>query len=207
MIQYDLVQPSLFTDLPAALPEGCDYVPGFISADEERRLLAFIDTLPLAEARYEQYTARRRVVSYGGIYDYDALDLKPAGDLPAALHWLRERAALWLGVAPGDFKHALVAEYRPGTPLGWHRDVPEFECVVGISLGSTARLRFRPYPPNDPQRKDIVTLQVEPRSVYKLTGSARWAWQHSVPAVEALRYSITFRTLRGVPARLDQPAP
>jgi alkylated DNA repair dioxygenase AlkB len=104
-------------------------------------------------------------------------------------------------VSPDDITHALVAEYQPGTPLGWHRDVPEFECVVGISLGTSARLRFRPYPPDKPQRKDIVTLEVEPRSVYQLTGPARWAWQHSVPEVETLRYSITFRTPRGVMPR------
>jgi alkylated DNA repair dioxygenase AlkB len=198
------VQPSLFSDLPSALPEGCDYANDFITPAEEQRLLAFITSLPLQEAQYKQYTARRRVVSYGGVYDYDTLELKPAGDLPAELGWLRERAARWLGVNPSDFNHALVAEYRPGTPLGWHRDVPEFECVVGVSLGTPARLRFRPYPPDQPQRKDIVTLEVAPRSVYKLTGPARWAWQHSVPAVETLRYSITLRTPRGVPARVDQ---
>jgi len=195
------VQAPLFSDLPSALPEGCVYATEFISIDEESRLLAFIAGLPLQQAQYKQYTARRRVVSYGGVFDYDALTLKPAGALPVELQWLRDRAARWLGVEPEDITHALVAEYQPGTPLGWHRDVPEFECVVGISLGTPARLRCRPYPPDRPQRKDIVTLEVEPRSVYQLTGPARWAWQHSVPEVSTLRYSITFRTPRGVAAR------
>ncbi|MBX3621397.1 MAG: alpha-ketoglutarate-dependent dioxygenase AlkB [Rhizobacter sp.] len=197
----DSVQPGLFSDLPPALPAGSDYVPDFITPDEERQLLRFIDALPLQEARYKEYTARRRVVSYGGVFDYDALELRPAGELPLELHWLCERAAQWLGVAPGDFTHVLVAEYRPGTPLGWHRDVPEFECVVGVSLGTPARLRFRPYPPDRPRREDIVTLEVAPRSVYKLTGPSRWGWQHSVPPVETLRYSITLRTPRGVGPR------
>ncbi len=192
------MQPGLFADLPAALPEGAAYEDDFITRDEERALLVRIATLPLVEAKYKDYTARRRVVSFGGVFDYDTLELKPASDLPADLDWLRERAARWLGVAPSDFVHALIAEYRPGTPLGWHRDVPQFECVVGISLAAPARLRFRPYPPDQPRRADIVNVELQPRSIYKLTGPARWAWQHSVPPVEALRYSVTLRTPRGV---------
>jgi alkylated DNA repair dioxygenase AlkB len=185
------MQPGLFDDLPAALPDGAAYEDDFLSRDEEAALLARIQALPLQEAKYKEYTARRRVASYGGVFDYDTMELKPAGELPADFHWLRERAARWLGVEPGDFVHALIAEYRPGTPLGWHRDVPQFECVVGISLAAATRLRFRPYPPE-------VNVELQPRSIYKLTGPARWAWQHSVPPVEALRYSITLRTPRGV---------
>ena len=94
------------------------------------------------------------------------------------------------------FTSALVAEYRPGTGLGWHRDVPDFEDVVGVSLLSEAVMRFRPYPPHSPKRSDILKLTVEPRSIYLLRGPARWDWQHSVAATQALRYSITFRTPR-----------
>ena len=193
------MQPGLFADLPPALPEGAAYEDDFISRDEEAGLLKLITALPLQEAKYKDYTARRRVVSYGGVFDYDTMELQPAGELPAGFHWLRERAARWLGVAAEDFVHALVAEYRPGTPLGWHRDVPQFECVVGISLAAPTRMRFRPYRRDGkPQRGEIVDVELQPRSVYKLTGPARWAWQHSVPPVEALRYSITLRTARGV---------
>jgi alkylated DNA repair dioxygenase AlkB len=198
------MQPGLFPDLPPPLPDGAAYEDGFLTPEEEHSLLAVVRALPLQEARYKAYTARRRVASYGGVFDYDAMELKPAGDVPDGLAWLRERAAQWLGVAPEQFTHALVAEYRPGTPLGWHRDVPQFECVVGISLGTPAKLRFRPYPPDAPKRADIVTLELQPRSIYRLTGAARWAWQHSVPPVETLRYSVTFRTPRGVlPAGLS----
>jgi alkylated DNA repair dioxygenase AlkB len=195
------MQPGLFDELPAALPEGAAYEDDFISRDEEAALLAQISALPLQEATYKGYTARRRVVSYGGVFDYDTMELRPAGELPAEFHWLRDRAARWLGVSPSDFVHALMAEYRPGTPLGWHRDVPQFECVVGVSLAAPTTLRFRPYPPDRPRRADIVHAELQPRSVYKLTGPARWAWQHSVPPVAALRYSITLRTARGVMPR------
>lgn len=201
------MQPALFADLPPALPDGAAYEDDFISREEEATLLQLIGTLPLQEAKYKDYTARRRVVSYGGVFDYDTMELKPAGELPDGFHWLRERVAHWLGVAPQDFVHALVAEYRPGTPLGWHRDVPQFECVVGLSLGTATRLRFRPYPPEKGQRADIVNVELQPRSIYRLTGPARWAWQHSVPPVEALRYSITLRTPRGVLPRGVTPTP
>jgi alkylated DNA repair dioxygenase AlkB len=90
--------------------------------------------------------------------------------------------------------HTLVAEYREGTPLGWHRDVPDFEEVVGVSLLNPALLRFRPYPPLEPKKAGVIKLVVEPRSIYLLRGPARWAWQHSVAPAKSLRYSITLRT-------------
>lgn len=80
--------------------------------------------------------------------------------------------------------------------LGWHRDVPDYETIVGVSLGSEALLRFRPYPPDDAAKRHVVQLAVAPRSIYRMAGAARWAWQHSVPPVKALRWSVTFRTLR-----------
>jgi alkylated DNA repair dioxygenase AlkB len=100
------------------------------------------------------------------------------------------------GIEPQLFTHALIAEYRPGVQLGWHRDVPDFEWVAGVSLGSTARMQFRPYPPIDRSRKHYFNASLEPGSLYLLRGPARWEWQHRVPPVPQLRYSITFRTLR-----------
>ncbi|ANH68033.1 alpha-ketoglutarate-dependent dioxygenase AlkB [Mitsuaria sp. 7] len=195
-------QSSLFDDLdpPAdALPEGMAYRSGFLSPDEEGALIALIRSLPLEAAQYKEYTARRRVVSYGGSFDYDTNRLRPAQSLIEELQPLRQRVAEWAGIAPEALVHALVAEYSPGTPLGWHRDVPDFEEIFGVSLGASAMLRFRPYPPNapnGPKRADVIKVSVEPRSIYALRGPSRWAWQHSVAPVERLRRSITFRTAR-----------
>ena len=97
----------------------------------------------------------------------------------------------WDGLA---LANALVAEYRPGVPLGWHRDVPDYETVVGVSLAGTARMRFRRYPPVAPKKSDVVSLELAPRSAYVLRAEARWGWQHSVAPTPALRYSVTFRT-------------
>lgn len=192
-------QPSLFdapVPLPAGLPEGLRYEPDFLGPDEERELIAYVRTLSFEAAKYKEYTARRRIVSYGGRFDYDANRLGPSIELAVELHPLRERVARWVGVAPSALVHALVAEYAPGTPLGWHRDVPDFEDVAGVSLGGEATMRFRPYPPTQPKRADVVRLTLAPRSIYLLRGVARWGWQHSVAPTKALRWSITFRTAR-----------
>lgn len=182
-----------------ALPPGLAFEPEFVTADEQRELLDHLVALPLREARYKEYTARRRVFAWGSRFDFQEYRLQPRAivELPVPLQALRERLAAWAGVAPGDFVHVMVSEYRTGTPLGWHRDAPDYEVIVGVSLGGPARLRFRPYPPAAPGAGEIVSLDLAPRSAYRMRDEARWGWQHSVPPVPALRYSVTMRTVRG----------
>jgi alkylated DNA repair dioxygenase AlkB len=188
-------QDDLFGGAPApALPPGMRLAEDFLSRDEESALIALVAALPLAPMQYQQYTARRRVVSYGGQYDFSAQKLNEAQPLPEWLEPLRQRAGAWAGIAPERFTQALVAEYEPGTPLGWHRDVPDFEDVVGISLLNEAVMRFRPYPHVMGSKAASLKLAVPPRSIYLLRGASRWGWQHSVSPTKALRYSITLRT-------------
>jgi alkylated DNA repair dioxygenase AlkB len=190
-------QAGLFDDAPApgpVLPEGMVYQTGFLDADEERALIALIEGWPLEAMRYKAYTARRRVLSFGGKYDFEANRLQQSLPIPPELDPLRHKVGAWLGVAPADFTQVLVAEYSEGTPLGWHRDVPDFEDVVGVSLLNPAVMRLRPWPPEGGKRSDVLKLEVAPRSIYLLRGPARWAWQHSVAPTKSLRYSITFRT-------------
>jgi len=189
-------QADLFAALPPGLPDGMVYGREFLSRADEQQLAGLVAALPLREMNYQGYTARRRVVSYGGRYDFAANQLVAAAPLPPPLEPLRARVAQWLGVPPQSFTQVLVAEYREGTPLGWHRDVPDFEDVVGVSLLGEAVMRFRPYPPRLPKPSAVLKLTIEPRSIYLLRGPSRWAWQHSVAPTRALRYSITFRTAR-----------
>ena len=189
-------QSELFDPAAPVLPEGMRYAPQFLTPAEEESLVVLAQSLPLSEMNYKGYTARRRVASFGGSYDFDANRLREAQALPPSLEPLRDQVAAWLGVAPGAFTQALVAEYRPGTPLGWHRDVPDFEDVVGVSLLGEATMRLRPYPPRAPKKGEVIKLRLEPRSIYLLRGPARWAWQHAVTPTRTLRYSITFRTSR-----------
>ena len=173
---------------------GLAYFPDFIDGAEERLLLDGIAALSLKEAPYKQYTSRRRIASFGSVYDFSASELKPGPPIPAFLLSLRKKAGDLLEVGADAIPHALVTEYRPGAPLGWHRDTPEFGVVVGVSLLGTARMRFRPYPPKKGAR--ILNLDLAPRSAYILREDARWGWQHAIAPTAELRYSVTFRTLR-----------
>ena len=178
------------------LPDGFLYEPEFLTPAEESGLLDSIRSLRFEAAQYRQWEARRRIVSYGGRYDFTAQALGDAPPIPQFLQPLRDRIAEWTQVAPADYSYALIAEYLPGTPLGWHRDVPDFDQVAGVSLLGYARMRLRPYPPVTGQRA-TTALDLPPRSAYAMAGPARWAWQHAISPTKELRYSITFRTLRG----------
>src|SRR6267142_531057 len=125
------------------MPQGLLYQQDFISRGEEAALLEEIGRLPLEEAKYKAFTAKRRTASFGSDYDFATNQLGPAPDIPAFLQALREKAAALTGVTADKFKHALVTEYRPGTELGWHRDVGQFELVVGVSLAGICRMKFR----------------------------------------------------------------
>ena len=189
-------QADLFGTAPR-LPEGFVFAPEFITAEDEARLLGEIRELPLAEAQYKDYTAKRRTVHYGSEYDFSRNALDSAPPLPVFLDELRDRAARWMGVQPAMFVHALVSEYGPGTPLGWHRDVPNFGLIFGVSLAGACRMRLRPYRPGQKNRReDVIVLDLAPRSAYQICGVARWGWQHSISPTKELRYSITLRTAR-----------
>jgi alkylated DNA repair dioxygenase AlkB len=184
-----------FIGAAAEHPEGFVYQPDFLGADDEMVLLDTIRTLPLEEAQYREWQAKRRILSYGGRYDFTHRELNDALPIPEFLHALRDRLAVWAGVPVQAIHHAVIAEYRPGTQLGWHRDVPDFERIMGISLAGRARMRLRPYPPK-PGARAARVIELEPRSAYSFSGPARWGWQHAISPTKELRYSITFRTLR-----------
>ena len=190
-------QASLFGTDDTGFPPGMRFEQDWLGTEEEAALVEAIRALDLREAQYKQYTARRRVASFGGKFDYDNNRLLPAPPIPPAFEPLRERVARWLDVAPDLFSQMLVAEYAPGTPLGWHRDVPDFESIVGVSLQGEGEMRFRPYPPESGRAADVRSLLLPPRSVYVLEGPTRWQWQHSIVPTQVLRYSISLRTARG----------
>jgi alkylated DNA repair dioxygenase AlkB len=178
---------------PVRVPEGARYAADFLSLAGERELLQQIRTLSLQQAEYKQWRARRRVTSFGGRYDFSRNELIAAPAIPEFLHDLRARAAAWAHLAVAKLEQALVAEYQPGTPLGWHRDVSQFEEIIGVSLLGHARLRFRPWPPA-PAQRTVFAIELARRSIYLLRGAARWHWQHAVSPTNELRYSITLRT-------------
>jgi alkylated DNA repair dioxygenase AlkB len=187
-------QPSLFEAPPSpALPPGFAYQAEFLSAEEERELADWLATLPFEAFQFRGFEGKRRVVSFGWQYDFTHSHLVKADDMPAELLPVRARAAAFANLAPEDLQQCLLNEYLPGAPIGWHRDRPMFEKVVGISLLAPCSFRLRRRVGDGFER---AALQLEPRSIYRMTGEARSAWEHSIPPVKAHRYSITFRNFR-----------
>ena len=181
-------------DVPApALPDGFRYQADLLTADAEAALVRQVQALPLREFEFHGYTGKRRVVSYGWRYDFERRTLDRADDMPGFLRALREDAARFAGMEPGALQHVLVTEYGAGAGIGWHRDKEVFGEIVGISLLAPCVFRLR-RPQGDGWER--VSLTAEPRSAYLLAGAARSEWEHSIPPVAALRYSITFRNLR-----------
>jgi alkylated DNA repair protein (DNA oxidative demethylase) len=183
------------TDTAPEVPSGFLYCREFIGPDDEQRLLELVDQLDFRELVMRGQIARRTVRLFGHDYDYETGQLLPGDPLPGGLGWLREGCAELAGLAPEALVQALVSRYPAGAGIGWHRDAPMFGSkVIGVSLLSVCRMRFQRRAEEGIRLSYAVELV--PRSAYVLAGSARWAWQHSIPPTKALRYSITFRTLR-----------
>jgi alkylated DNA repair dioxygenase AlkB len=176
---------------PPAMPEGLRYVPGFVPPEMEQDLIARIQTLPLQPFQFGQFEGKRRVASFGHRYDYSLRRMEPAEPIPS---WLAGVVAdiECFGGPSTAVGQVLCTEYDVGVGIGWHRDRPQYDQVFGLSLGSSCKFRFRR---SDASSWKRFTLDAEPRSLYLMSGASRRIWEHSIPAVEAMRYSITFRTM------------
>jgi alkylated DNA repair protein (DNA oxidative demethylase) len=183
------VQASLFD--PPPLP-GLSYRPDFVSVAEEQALAEHLVALDLAPFQFHGWLGRRKVVSFGWRYDFNDARFTPAAPIPDFLLPLRERAATLAELTADELAHVLVTRYDPGAGIGWHRDRPLFERVVGISLLAPCTLRFRRRSAAGFER---FSLPAAPRSAYALAGEARHQWEHSIATMAALRWSITFRSL------------
>ncbi|MGC4122555.1 MAG: alpha-ketoglutarate-dependent dioxygenase AlkB [Myxococcales bacterium] len=186
-------------------PQGFQYRPDLLSPAEEARLLGELGRVALAAPVLHGTSARRLTAHFGWSYALEDRLLQPALPIPDDLLRLRRHAAELADVDPESLAEVLVTRYPPGAGIGWHRDAPQFGTpVVGVSLASACRLRLRRPRPDS---YELHELLLEPRSGYVLRGSARWQWQHSIPAVTAERWSVTFRTLRQPRALVSLPRP
>ena len=184
---------SLFPDLfePPKIP-GLSYRDDLLSRDEELSLIAGINATTLEPFRFQGWLGKRLTSSFGWRYDFDDARFGPTDPMPDWLLPTRGRAAAFAGLEPASLAQALLIRYDPGAGIGWHRDLPGFVHVVGISLGVSAPLRFRRLKAGE---FDRVTVPLAPRSIYHLQGEARHQWEHSIAEMEETRWSITFRTL------------
>jgi alkylated DNA repair dioxygenase AlkB len=182
-------------DSPLLFPEGFSYKEDVISEEEEAGLVAQLKEQPFKEFEFQGFTGKRRVVSYGWRYDFNGGGLKPAEPIPSFLYSLRSSAASFAALAPEALAQVLLTEYQPGAPIGWHKDRSVFGVVVGVSLLSASTFRLRR---KQGAKWERLSLALAPRSMYVLDGPVRSDWEHSIPPVEDLRYSVTFRSLKRV---------
>jgi alkylated DNA repair dioxygenase AlkB len=186
-------QLALFQSAPP-MPEGFRYAPDAIDAAQEARLVAAFAGLPFEEFEFHGFLGKRRVVPFGMRYDYNGGGLKTAEPIPEFLLPLRDRAAAFAGLTNDSLQQALITEYRPGAAIGWHRDRPHYRDVIGVSLLAPCTFRMRR---KDGTGWERAALRLERRSIYLMHGPSREEWEHSIPALDELRYSVTFRALRG----------
>lgn len=159
---------------------------------EEAALIARIDASGLAPFRFQAWLGKRLTRSFGWHYDFADGGFRAAEPVPDFLLPLRERAARFAGLPADALVQALLIRYDPGAGIGWHRDRPVFEHVVGFSLGAPATLRLRR---RSGSGFDRANLPLPPRSAYQLSGAARHEWEHSIAPMEEARWSVTFRSL------------
>jgi alkylated DNA repair dioxygenase AlkB len=186
------------------LPQGFEYRDDFLTGEQESQLIDEIGRVEFSTFEMHGVAARRRVAFFGRSYDQGGSAFKP--DIPDFLLPLRAALAAWAGLAPEAFAMALINQYPAGAPIGWHRDAPQYEMVAGVSLLSSCRMKFRPYvyrgqgpaPSEGPRRTATHEITLQRRSAYLMRGPARKAFEHHIPPVATLRYSITFRTLRSM---------
>jgi alkylated DNA repair dioxygenase AlkB len=175
----------------------------FITTEEERLLIAEIGALGLSPFRFQGWTGKRLTRTFGWRYDFDDSSFSETEPIPGWLLPLRDKCAALAGLHPDDVAHSLVIRYDRGAGIGWHRDRPQFDKVVGVSLGAATTMRFRQRTGSGFRRASVA---LPSRSAYLLAGEIRSEWEHSIAPQEALRFSITFRSLseRGLRSR---PAP
>ena len=185
-------QGDLFAAAAAALPEGFRYERDILPEADQLDLLREIPQLPLKPFDFHGFEGKRRVVSFGWKYDFALASLQKTDDIPDILFPLRDIAADFAGLAPERLQQTLVSQYDIGAPIGWHRDKAVFGVVVGISLLSPCTFRLRR---RNGEKWERASIEAKPGSIYVLSGPARTVWEHSIPPVDRLRYSITFREL------------
>lgn len=187
-----------------ALPRlaGLSQADDIVTRGEEQALISAIDALELLPFRFHGWLGKRLTASFGWRYDFDDASFAPTDPIPDWLLPLREKAARFARLRSDDLAQALLIRYDPGAGIGWHRDRPVFEHVIGVSLGTQAAMRFRRRRPGG---FDRATAPLAPRSIYHLSGEARHEWEHSITEMDVTRWSITFRSLSEIGRRVRQP--
>src|SRR5262245_24125591 len=127
-----------------SVPPGFTYYQDFLSRSEQDDLLHEVRPLPFEHDIFRGITMKRAGAHFGYKYVAVGQQLEPAPPFPQYLQAVIDKAAPYYpnGI---EFSQCIVTFYCEGSAIGWHRDAKGFgDCVLGVSLASEARLRFRP---------------------------------------------------------------
>ncbi len=173
--------------------QGLQYIPDFITEEEEQSLISHIDQQPWLN------DLKRRVQHYGYKYDYKARRVTPDSYLGSLPNWLKDIT----DKLPFQPDQAIVNEYLPGQGISAHIDCePCFDSTIAsLSLGSPVTMQFAHA--KTKQKEDIY---LKPRSLIILSDEARYEWQHAIAARKSdvidgfklereRRISITYRNV------------
>ena len=176
---------------------GLQYIPNFISPQEQDTLLQQIDTQPWTG------DLKRRVQHYGYRYNYKSRAIALSmylGELP---DWAAKIAARiyqenYINDIPDQ---VIVNEYQPGQGISQHVDCRSCftDTIISLSLGSSCMMDFRCVASTEKK-----SLFLEPGSLLVLKDEARYQWMHAIPPrkIDKLetkkiprnrRVSLTFR--------------
>ncbi|MGE3512851.1 MAG: alpha-ketoglutarate-dependent dioxygenase AlkB [Vicinamibacterales bacterium] len=175
-------------------PRGLTYFATLLTDREVEEWTKWVGQLVFEHQVARGRPMKRGDAMFGYAYVTAGRRLEPAKPFPACLAALATRIATVC--PPGtEFNQCIVTKYPPDAGIGWHTDAPSFrDCIAGVSLGGDAQFLFR--------RKAETAighrLPVAAGSLYVMTGSARWEYQHSVKPVKTTRYSLTLRFVWGV---------
>jgi DNA oxidative demethylase len=179
------------TDVIRALP-GFRYYDEAISNAHQEQLLRFVENLDFQPYVMRGQSSRRGIVRFGHDYGPVGGSHHRVTPLSGELIRLRDLCAEIAGLDAEEFIASVVTRYPVGATIGWHSDMTMFGPVVfGVSLSSPCLFKLRPK--MSPQK--IFRMTLEPGSLYIMEGKIRSDWEHSIPPVKELRYSITFRTV------------
>jgi len=187
--------------LSGALPRGLVFLPNFISAAEERDLVASLDDP--SRSTWSQELSRR-VQHFGYRYNYKLRALSAADKIaepPEAIRTLGNRL-VDLGYFASAPDQVIVNEYEPGQGISPHvdRETCFGSAVASLSLASDIVMEFRS--PTD----ECSAILLPARSLIVLRDEARYSWKHSIAArkrdsiqscefARSRRLSLTFRTV------------
>jgi alkylated DNA repair dioxygenase AlkB len=177
-------------------PSGFEYIPDFITANEEKTLMLEISKIDLRPMMFQGFEAKRKTASFGYDYSFDNRTITKGKEIPEGFKLLIEKVAQHTSIPTAQFAELLATEYPVGAVINWHRDAPPFDIIVGISLKADCTFKLRPYDKTKQGRKSIISFPVKKRSLYIIKDEARSDWEHSISPVKEVRYSITLRTLR-----------